>query len=192
MKNLSLLLCFFSALFTSGCVNNYTERQEQVKRLRVGMGVEDVTRILGKPASITLIDGVQYYRYDRVGYAGKVFHTYLPIDEITGKLRVRFVQVLSTPSPVILEINGETVGKTPYKLPILTEFKELPTPGAFDDENETPIRNTQIRAIPTVIGGLVETKYVYTSMLKREIVFRTDLRPYIPPTQIDLTIRQAR
>jgi hypothetical protein len=159
------------------------------------MGAEDVKRILGKPNSITSIDGIQYWKYSALGYGNGAFKTtvfkaFVPIDENTSKLHVKYIKVSSIPSTVLLEVNGIPVGKTPYMVPVVSRFKELPTPGVEDSENETLIQPVRLKAIPIVNGGLVDNEYTYK--FKREIVFYTHLVPYRRPNQIELNIRNVR
>jgi hypothetical protein len=103
---------------------------------------------------------------------------------------VRFIKISSTPSPVILEIFGETVGRTPYMLPVTTYLDEIPPSGVELLENEHLIKWHQIKAIPTVNGGLVKTENILR--LKKEHVIYTDLVPYRTPSQIDVNIRHVR
>ena len=47
------------AIVCCGCATDGEKRAESFKKLRVGMSAEDVRRIVGKPNSITAVDGVE-------------------------------------------------------------------------------------------------------------------------------------
>jgi hypothetical protein len=189
-ETIHLLAIFASTLFLYGCANDclgYSYFILHKEKLRPGMGAGDVERILGKPDSITTIDGIQYWKWSEV----KQFEerkVYVPIDEKTLKIRVSYIKISSVPSPVFLEVNGAPVGKTPYNLPVIASLEELPSSGV--ENNGTLINPPRLKAISIVNGGMIQSELLYR--LQKEYIFYTPQMPHRAPTQIDVNIRHVR
>ena len=204
MKLMKAAIAFrlFAMIFLvllSGCATDLLDVSDRIRRLRLGMRAVDVERILGKPSEIVSIGSVDYYRYDGLGYGSRgflgrqMYSRYIPIDRESKRLKHRDVMVKSSPSPVLLSLENEIIGKTPRTVSVITYFDSLPVEGV--EVGEFAARGVSIKALPTVPGDLVSWEGISQGRkVPSTILFRTDIRPVRSPSTLriehDVNVRR--